>query len=408
MTGRYIQIEATDGSGSFSGYLALPRSGSGPGLVIAQEIFGINHTMREVADYYAEEGYVALVPDLFWRQQPDVELGYSEADWQRAFGFYQGFDEARGMEDMQASISALRARPEVSGAKVGVLGFCLGGKLAYLAACRTDADVSVGYYGVGIEAALDEADQIKRPLTLHIAELDKFCPPEARERIVQALRDRPGVTLHVYPGVDHAFARAGGEHFHKPSALMAHERSIAALKAAIGPHYDLSALWDKHCEYEFGTRNVDDTMSTMVAEPYVNHIPTMTGGVGYQALHSFYSNHFVNSNPPDTTLVSISRTVGATQVVDELLFSFTHTTEIPWMLPGVAPTGRRVEIPLLAVVKFRGDKLYHEHIYWDQASVLVQVGLLDPKLLPVAGVETARKLLDETLPSNTLMDKSET
>jgi len=403
MTGRYIQIEATDGSGTFRGYLALPRSGSGPGLVIAQEIFGINHTMREVADYYAEEGYVTLVPDLFWRQQPDVELGYSEADWQRAFGFYQGFDEAKGMEDMQASISALRARPEVSGAKVGVLGFCLGGKLAYLAACRTDADVSVGYYGVGIEAALDEADQIKRPLTLHIAELDKFCPPGARERIVQALRGRPGVTLHVYPGVDHAFARAGGEHFHKPSALMAHERSIAALKAAIGPHYDLSALWDKHCEYEFGTRNVDDTMSTMVAEPYVNHIPTMTGGVGYQALHSFYSNHFVNSNPPDTTLVSISRTEGATQVVDELLFSFTHTTEIPWMLPGVAPTGRRVEIPLLAVVKFRGDKLYHEHIYWDQASVLVQVGLLDPKLLPVAGVETARKLLDETLPSNTLM-----
>ncbi|HWT18115.1 MAG TPA: dienelactone hydrolase family protein [Variovorax sp.] len=402
---RRIRIQASDGSGAFRGYLALPASGSGPGLVIAQEIFGVNHTMREVADYYAEEGYVVLVPDLFWRQQPDVELGYSEADWQRAFGFYQGFDEAKGMEDMQSTIDALRALPEVSGGKVGVLGFCLGGKLAYLAACRTDADVSMGYYGVGIEAALDEADRIRRPLTLHIAELDKFCPPEARERIVQALQGRPGVALHVYPGMDHAFARAGGEHFHKPSALVAHERSIAALKAAIGPHYDLSALWDKHCEYEFGTRNVDDTMSTMVAEPYVNHIPTMTGGVGYKALHAFYSNHFVNSNPPDTALVPISRTVGATQVVDEMLFSFTHTTEIPWMLPGVAPTGKRVEIPLLAVVKFRGDKLYHEHIYWDQASVLVQVGLLDPGLLPVAGVETARKLLDETLPSNTLMHR---
>ncbi|WPH24321.1 dienelactone hydrolase family protein [Variovorax paradoxus] len=401
-----IRIQASDGSGTFRGYLALPESGSGPGLVIAQEIFGINHTMREVADYYAEEGYVALVPDLFWRQQPDVELGYSEADWQRAFGFYQGFDEAKGMQDMQSAIDALRALPEVGGAKVGVLGFCLGGKLAYLAACRTDADVSVGYYGVGIEAALDEADQIKRPLTLHIAERDKFCPPEARERIVQALQGRPGVALHVYPGADHAFARAGGEHFHKPSALMAHERSIAALKAAIGPHHDLSALWDKHCEYEFGTRNVDDTMATMVAEPYVNHIPTMTGGVGYKALHSFYSQHFVNSNPPDTSLVPISRTVGATQVVDEMLFSFTHTTEIPWMLPGVAPTGKRVEIPLLAVVKFRGNKLYHEHIYWDQASVLVQVGLLDSALLPVAGVETARKLLDETLPSNTLMHRA--
>ena len=400
-----IRIQAGDGSGSFSGYLALPRSGSGPGLVIAQEIFGVNATMREVADYYAEEGYVVLVPDLFWRQQPGIELGYSPDDWQRAFALYKGFDEVRGVEDIQAAITALRQRPEVQDAKAGVLGFCLGGKLAYLAACRTDADVAVGYYGVGIDAALDEAANIRCPLALHVAELDSFCPPEARDRIVQALRGRPKVEVHQYPGVDHAFARPGGEHYHRASAHLAHERSMATLKSAIGPHQDLAALWDKHCEYEFGTRNVDDTMATMVAEPYVNHIPTMTGGVGYIALHQFYSNHFVNSNPPDTSLVPVSRTVGATQVVDEMLFCFTHTTEIPWMLPGVPPTGKRVEIPLLAVVKFRGDKLYHEHIYWDQASVLVQVGLLDPKLLPVAGIETARKLLDETLPSNALLQR---
>ncbi|MDM0005862.1 dienelactone hydrolase family protein, partial [Variovorax sp. J22G73] len=159
MTGQYIQIQAADGSGTFRGYLALPESGSGPGLVIAQEIFGVNHTMREIADYYAEEGYVALVPDLFWRQEPDVELGYSEADWQRAFALYGGFDEAKGMADMQSAIDVLRARAEVPGKKVGVLGFCLGGKLAYLAACRTDSDAAVGYYGVGIDAALDEADK---------------------------------------------------------------------------------------------------------------------------------------------------------------------------------------------------------------------------------------------------------
>ncbi|MGJ7575074.1 dienelactone hydrolase family protein [Variovorax sp. RB2P76] len=403
MAGQYIDMNAADGSGSFRGYLAVPAAGSGPGLVLAQEIFGVNSTMREVADHYAEEGYVVLVPDIFWRQEPNVELGYTEADWQRAFGFFQGFDEAKGMEDIQTAITVLRARPEVNGGTVGVLGFCLGGKLAFLAACRTDADAAIGYYGVGIDAALGEADRIKAPLVLHIAELDKFCPPEARDKIVQGLKARPNVTLYVYPGQDHAFARLGGEHFHKPSALMAHERTIAVLKGVMGPHYDLSALWDKHCEYEFGTRNVDDTMSTMVAEPYVNHIPTMTGGVGYKNLHAFYTKHFVNSNPPDTALVPISRTVGATQVVDEMLFSFTHTTEIPWMLPGIAPTGKRVEVPLLAVINFRGDKLYHEHIYWDQASVLVQVGLLDPKLLPVAGVETARKLLDETLPSNGML-----
>lgn len=408
MPGQWITLEAADGSGSgsFRAYLATPASGGGPGLVLAQEIFGVNGTMRDVADYYAEEGYVVLVPDLFWRQEPAVELDAAK-DMPRAFALYQGFDEAKGLQDLQTAISALRARPEVrtQGGKVGVLGFCLGGKLAYLAACRTDADVAVGYYGVGIEAALAEAAAIQCRLVLHIAELDGFCPPPAREAIVQTLSGRENVELYIYPGTDHAFARVGGDHFHKPSALMAHQRSVAALRRAMGPHYDLSALWDKHCEYEFATRDVDATMSTMVAEPYVNHIPTMTGGVGYRHLHDFYTRHFVNSNPPDTSLTPISRTVGATQVVDEMLFCFTHTTEIPWMLPGVAPTGRRVEIPLLAVVKFRGDKLYHEHIYWDQASVLVQVGLLDPNGLPVAGVETARKLLDETLPSNGLMER---
>jgi carboxymethylenebutenolidase len=403
MATRYVDMRAADGSGSFRGYLATPASGRGPGLVIAQEIFGVNITMRSIAESYAEEGYVVLVPDLFWRQAPNVELGYTPEDWKKAFVLFKGFDEAKGMEDLQTAITALRARSEVVDGKVGVLGFCLGGKLSFLAACRTDADVSVGYYGVGIEGALGEAAKIKKPLVLHIAELDKFCPPEAREEIVRSLRGRPNVDIHIYPGVDHAFARPAGDHYDRPAALMAHERTIAALKRAIGPHYDLSALWDKHCEYEFGARNVDDTMNTMVKEPYVNHIPTMTGGVGYKDLHRFYKNYFVNSNPPDTALTPVSRTIGATQVVDELLFSFTHTTEIPWMLPGVAPTGKRVEVPLVVVIKFRGDKLYHEHIYWDQASVLVQIGLLDPKRLPVAGIDTARKLLDENLPSNGLI-----
>lgn len=399
---RTLRVRAGDGSGEFGAYLAVPPAGKGPGIVLAQEIFGVNATLRQVADYYAEEGYVVLVPDLFWRQEPSVELD-ERREFDRALALYQGFDEAKGVKDIQTALDALRAQPEFAGG-AGVLGFCLGGKLAYLAACRTDCDVAVGYYGVGIEQALADADRLDgRPLVLHLAENDGFCPPEAREAILKALGGRAGVALHVYPGVDHAFARPGGDHYHKPSALMAHQRSIAAFRGALGPHYDFSHLWDKHCEYEFATRDVDATMATMVPEPYVNHIPTMTGGVGRRMLARFYRHHFVDANPPDTTLIPLSRTIGASQIVDELLFCFTHTCEIDWMLPGIAPTGQRVEIPLVAIVKFRGDKLYHEHIYWDQASVLVQIGRLDPAGLPVAGVETARKLLDETLPSNTLM-----
>lgn len=402
MQGRHIEIPSPDG-GTFRAYLSTPAAGKGPGIVLCHEIFGANATMREAADYYAEEGYTVLVPDLFWRQAPAIELGYTAADMERAMALYQEYDENKGVEDIGAALAVLRQLPECTG-EAGVLGYCLGGKLAYLAACRLPGvAAAVSYYGVGIEQALDEASHLHGRLVLQIAGQDRFCPPDAQQRIADALAGRDGVEVYVYPGVDHAFARAGGDHFDKAAAIMAHQRAIAAFRAALGPHYDLSTLWEAHLKHEFDTRNVDATMATMVAEPYVNHIPTLTGGVGHDELKRFYTHHFVHANPPDTTITPISRTVGASQIVDELLFCFTHTTEIDWMLPGVAPTGKRVEIPLVAIVKFRGDKLYHEHIYWDQASVLVQIGLLDPAGLPVAGVETARKLLDETVPSNGLM-----
>jgi carboxymethylenebutenolidase len=168
-------------------------------------------------------------------------------------------------------------------------------------------------------------------------------------------------------------------------------------------NHDLAALWEEHCRYEFETRDVDATMATMVDEPYVNHVPTMTGGVGQDQLKRFYKYHFIGRNPADTELIPISRTVGADSLVDEVLFRFTHTSEIDWMLPIIPPTGRRVEVPLVAIIRFRDGKLVHEHIYWDQASVLVQIGLLDPADLPVAGAETARKVANKALPSNTLM-----
>ena len=136
-------------------------------------------------------------------------------------------------------------------------------------------------------------------------------------------------------------------------------------------------LWNEHTRYEFETRNTEDTLGTIVEDSYVNHIPVLTGGVGREQLREFYSTHFIPKMPPDTELVPISRTVGEDQLVDEILFKFTHSVEMDWMLPGVAPTDRRVEVALVVIVRFRDGKLAHEHIYWDQATVLAQIGLLD-------------------------------
>lgn len=401
MSGTYIDIQSSDG-GTFKAYMAKPEKGSGPGLVLLQEIFGINDYMKSMADHFAEEGYVVLVPDLFWRMQPGVVLGYTEEDFGKAFDYYQRLDVDTCIKDAADTITALRNRPEQAG-KVGTLGYCLGGKLAYLTAARTDVDCAVCYYPVGVEADLGEASNISCPVVMHLAELDKFVPEEAREKINAEFADRPEIEIYTYEGVDHAFGTPGRDSYHKPSTQMAFTRTISILRRVLGPIYDLSNLWDMHCYHEFATRDVDATMATMVSEPYVNHIPTMTGGVGHDHLKRFYKYHFVDSNPADTSLVPISRTIGADRVVDEMLFCFTHDRVIPWMLPGVEPTGKYVEIPLVAIVCFRGDKLYNEHIYWDQASVLVQIGKLDPSGLPVAGVETAKKLVDETLPSNELM-----
>src|SRR5947207_235646 len=169
----------------------------------------------------------------------------------------------------------------------------------------------------------------------------------------------------------------------------------------------LSELWDEHVQDEFSTRNVEDTLATMVEDAYVNHIPVLTGGVGKDELREFYSKRFIPQMPPDTEMTPVSRTIGEDQLVDEMVFKFTHSIRMDWMLPGIPPTGKRVEIPLVAIVRFKDGKLAHEHIYWDQASVLVQIGLLDPAKLPVAGIESARKVLDPSLPANELMRRAE-
>jgi len=188
---------------------------------------------------------------------------------------------------------------------------------------------------------------------------------------------------------------------------MAESKQTDANTNLIPAKNNLSQLWDEHVKNEFSTRNTEETLATMVEDAYVNHIPVLTGGVGRDQLREFYSKRFIPQMPPDTQMTPVSRTIGEDQLVDEMVFKFTHTIRMDWILPGVAPTGKRVEVPLVAIVRFRDGKLAHEHIYWDQASVLVQVGLIDPANLPVTGIESARKVLDPTLPANALMKRGE-
>lgn len=226
-----ITITATDG-GSFSAYLAKPAgAGPFPGLVLIQEIFGVNQVMRDLADAYADQGYLVACPDIFWRQEPGVQItDKSEAEWQKAFALMSGFNETKGIEDLIATLDHLRALPDCTG-KVGTVGYCLGGKLAFLMATRSSANCNVSYYGVSLQDYLAEVSAITKPLLLHIAAEDKFVPKEAQEKVRERLSTVPLAQVHTYAGVNHAFARQGGEHWDATAAATANGRTAEFLSA---------------------------------------------------------------------------------------------------------------------------------------------------------------------------------
>ncbi len=230
----YIDIPAKDG-GSFKAYIAMPEQNTGPVpvVIVIQEIFGINQVMRDKCAWLAAQGYIAVCPDLFWRIEPGIELtDRTEAEWARAFELFGAFDVDQGVEDLRATFHTMKGHADSSG-KVGCLGYCLGGKMAYLMAARTDVHASVGYYGVGLDELTGEAGTIKAPLLLHIAEEDEYVPKEAQETIKGALAGHPQVTIHSYPGLDHAFSREGGAHYDADGAQLANERSLAFLRQAL-------------------------------------------------------------------------------------------------------------------------------------------------------------------------------
>jgi carboxymethylenebutenolidase len=232
MSGERMTIHTPDGA--FGAYVARPSADKAPAVVVIQEIFGANAVMRGVADWLASAGYLAVCPDLFWRIEPGIDItDQSDAEWKKAFELYNAFDVDAGVKDIGATIDAIRQDPHCTG-KVGAVGFCLGGLLAYLTATRTDADAAVGYYGVGIDKYVAEAEKLAQPLLLHVAEADQFVPPAAQALIKDALAMHSGVELYTYPGRDHAFARIGGQHYDAADAKLANDRTLAFLKKALG------------------------------------------------------------------------------------------------------------------------------------------------------------------------------
>jgi carboxymethylenebutenolidase len=229
-----IMIQASDGSGSFSAYVAMPKQVPAGAVVMIQEIFGVNHAMRALSDWVADMGFIAISPDLFWRIEPGIQItDATKAEWDRAFELMNAFDQTKGIEDLKATLEMARTLPGSTG-KAGTMGFCLGGRLAFMMAAQSDSDVNISYYGVGLEGLLGEADAIKAPLLVHIAERDRFVPAEAREKIVAGLAHQAGTAVHVYPGVDHAFARMGGHSWDGRAATIANGRTAELLARVLG------------------------------------------------------------------------------------------------------------------------------------------------------------------------------
>jgi carboxymethylenebutenolidase len=229
-----ITIQASDGSGSFSAYLVEPKNKPAGVVVLIQEIFGVNQAMRDIATSVADMDFIAVCPDLFWRIEPGVDItDKSEAEWKKAFELFNKFDQAKGIDDLKATVAAARKLSGANG-KVATMGYCLGGRLAFMMAQQSDADANISYYGVGLDNLLGDLGKVTKPLVVHIADQDEFFPAEGRAKVVQAVKGHKNIACYVYPNANHAFARVGGVHWNGRAAAIANGRSAETLAAALG------------------------------------------------------------------------------------------------------------------------------------------------------------------------------
>ncbi|KAI8943669.1 hypothetical protein NX059_001653 [Plenodomus lindquistii] len=374
----------------------LTRRGDGPGMILL------------VADNDAAASVIDGVPSnlLKW-----AEEGFTVVEIQK-----QAL-EKNATDVLRRGLDALRDNPKCeSKDKVGLVSYdpsCWN-----LAADAVNKITDIAAIVIYADVAQKSEIAASNVPTLHHIAGARSDNPRRSDRL----------TEYHYPGVSsHKFATPFDNTFHYTTEALSHTRSLTHLKPRMnGPYFDLEVIWDEHCYYEFADRSVEHTMSTMVQEPYVNHVPTLTGGVGRLTLTDFYRHNFIFNNSADTSLELISRSIAIDRVIDEFIFIFTHDRELDWLVPGIPPTNIKVEVPFTAVVNIRGDRLYHEHISWDQGTVLKQLGLLPEYLpfphplpdgkqpasgktveykVPVAGIEAANKMRDRnSVPSNQMFD----
>ncbi|RMD41169.1 hypothetical protein DV735_g3956, partial [Chaetothyriales sp. CBS 134920] len=329
----------------------LSRRGHGPGLIILTENckgkLDIVDGVPSVLIKWAEEGYSVVEIQADGLDQPEASLK-------------QAIEALRECEECDVKDKFALVAYDVP----------LWSKVAPILSSVPEIVGAVVYADESSEEAASSHTSI--PTVVHIA-----------GKAAASIKGPEGLRKFYYRTTQSSkFATPFHPHFHYNAEALTHTRNLTHLKPLLGgPYFDLDTIWDEHTYYEFADRSVEHTMSTMVQEPYVNHVPTLTGGIGREALTQFYRNNFIFNNSADTELELISRVIGIDRVVDEFIFKFTHDREIDWLIPGIPPTQKKVEVPFTAVVNIRGDRLYHEHIAWDQCTVLRQLGLM-PEYLP--------------------------
>ncbi|MEK9646638.1 MAG: dienelactone hydrolase family protein [Alphaproteobacteria bacterium] len=370
MAARRISIDL--GTRTISALNDVHDSGAGPGVLLLGNGDGFDACLAARTRLFAEEGYSVLCVDDGGALTPD---------------------------NVAVVAAALRTNPATAGG-ISCVGFGDGGAVA----CRSAA--AAGFKAVVVfdaMALLEDPGKIADlpcPVVLQYGTRDgdvKLSPLQT------ALDATDGSRIYGWPEAGAGFALDGHANFDRRVDSLAHSRTLELIRRVQGPYYDYAALFEQHVYHEFVTRDVDATMATMIDAPYVNHVATLAGGVGHDMLKRFYKYHFVDQNSSDRTSVTVSQTLGPDRVVLELVVRFKHDRVLDRYFPGIEPTGEYAELATVLIVKFRGDKVCHEHIYWDQGSALKQIGVLDAEGLPIAGPEAARKVLSETDPSNVFM-----